>query len=177
MGPKAHPRCAPLSPPWPPPRWDLGAAATPREGTLGGGTAPPLPLFILEVWAAQYTRVPLLLGAALPLSLLVSRSAWRSPAGVPRSSITTMPLCYCWTESSPTSPSPLAGLRRRRRHRAARVLNAEAPLFGAKIGINRDLNRCEYDSFIRVLATLPLSDLQGYVDALSFPSLLDYSID
>ena len=57
------------------------------------------------------------------------------------------------------------------------MLNAEAPLFGAWIGINRDLNRYEYDSFIRVLATLPLSDLQGYVDALSFPSLLDYSID
>ena len=36
--------------PWPPPRWDLGAAATPREGTLGGGAAPPLPLYILEVW-------------------------------------------------------------------------------------------------------------------------------
>ena len=46
----------------------LGAAATPREGTPGGGTAPPLPLYILEVWAAHYTRVPLYLGAALPLS-------------------------------------------------------------------------------------------------------------
>ena len=43
----------PLSPPWPPPRWDLGAATTPREGTLGGGAAPPLPLYILEVWAAH----------------------------------------------------------------------------------------------------------------------------
>ena len=57
------------------------------------------------------------------------------------------------------------------------MLNAEAPFFGAQIGINRDLNRYEYDSIIRVLATLPLSDLQGYVDALSFPLLLDYSID
>ena len=57
------------------------------------------------------------------------------------------------------------------------MLNAEAPLFGAYIRINRDQNRCEYDSFIRVLATLPLSDLQWYVDALPFPSLLDYSID
>ena len=43
--------------------------------------------------------------------------------------------------------------------------------------IFRDLNRREYDSISRVLATLPLSDLQGYVDALPFPSLLDYSID
>ena len=41
----------PPSPPplWPPPRWDMGAAATPREGNLGGGAAPPLPLYILEV--------------------------------------------------------------------------------------------------------------------------------
>ena len=76
MGLKAHLVCAsPLSPSWPPPRWDLGAAATPREGTLGGGAAPPLPLYIVEVWAAQNTRVPLPVGAALPLSLLVSRSA------------------------------------------------------------------------------------------------------
>ena len=79
-------------------------------------------------------------------------------------------------EFFPNFSFPLAGSRRRRPH-AARVLNAEVPLFGAYIGINRDLNRCEYDSFIRVLATLPLSDLLGYVDALSFPSFLDHSID
>ncbi|EMS52503.1 hypothetical protein TRIUR3_07092 [Triticum urartu] len=36
-----------------------------------------------------------------------------------------MPLCCCWMESSSTSPSLLAGSRRGRRHRAARVLNAE----------------------------------------------------
>ena len=50
-----------------------------------------------------------------------------------------------------------------------RVLNVEAPFFGAQIGINRDLNRYEYDSLIRVLATLPHRDLQGYVDANSLP--------
>ena len=49
----------------------------------------------------------------------------------------------------------LAGSRRGRRHRAARVLNAEAPLFGAWIGFCRDLNRYVYDSSNRVLATLP----------------------
>ena len=68
--------------------------------------------------------------------------------------------------------SPLAGPRRRRRPRAVLVLNAEAPLFGAYIGINRDLNRYEYDSFIRVLVTLPHRDIQGYEDALPFLSLL-----
>ena len=50
-------------------------------------------------------------------------------------------------------------------------------MFGASVGIDRDLNRHEYDYLIRVLAMLLLSDLQGYVDALPFPSLLDYSID
>ena len=50
------------------------------------------------------------------------------------------------------------------------MLNAEAPFFGAQIGINRDLNRYEYGSLIRVLAMLPHRDLQGYEDA--FPSLL-----
>ena len=63
----------------------------------------------------------------------------------------------------------LAGSRHGRRHRAARVLNAEAPLFGAKIGFGRDLNRYVYDSSNRILVTLPTRDLQGYEDAL--PSL------
>ena len=94
-----------------------------------GAQPLPFPYIYLRYWGLQNTRDHLPLGAALPLSLLVSRSAWRSPAGVPRSSITTMPLCCCWTESSPTSPSLLAGSRRGRRHRAARVLNAEAPFF------------------------------------------------
>ena len=75
-------------------------------------------------------------------------------------------------ESSPTSPSLLAGSRRGRRHQAARVLNMEVPLFSAKIGIHRDLNRFEYYSFIRVLATLMHRDLQGYEDALPPLSLL-----
>ena len=52
------------------------------------------------------------------------------------------------------------------------MLNAEVPLFGAKIGIDRDLNRYMYDSSNRVLATLPFRDLQGYEDALPSLSLL-----
>ena len=65
--------------------------------------------------------------------------------------------------------SPLDGSRRRRRPRAVRVLNAEAPSVRRLDRIFRDLNRREYDSINRVLVTLPLSDLQGYEDAL--PSL------
>ena len=59
----------PLSPLWPPPRWDLGAAATPREGTLGGGAAPPLPLYILEVLEAPRDTS--------------SSPSWRSPTPLP----------------------------------------------------------------------------------------------
>ena len=128
MGPKAHPRCASPSPPCGRhPRWDLGLPHPLGVGTLGGGAALPLPLYIVEAKGQPNTRFNLPVGAALPLSLLVSRSAWRSPAGVPSSSTTTTPSCCCWMESSPTSPSLLAGSRRGRRHRAARVLNTEVP--------------------------------------------------
>ena len=89
------------------------------------GTAPLslAPLYMWEVGGQPHPSS----GAALPLSqvLLLSRGAWRSPAGLPRSSITTTPLCCCFTESSPTSPSLLARSRHGRRHRAVRVLNAE----------------------------------------------------
>ena len=107
------------------------ALAAASLGETLGRLPFPLPLYIVEVLGLPNTGVSLSQGAALPLSLLVSCSAWRSPAGVPRSSTTTTPSCCCWTESSPTSPSPLAGSRHGRRHRAARVLNVEAPLFGA----------------------------------------------
>src|SRR3954467_10757352 len=45
-------------------------AATPRGENPKGGAAPPLPLYIVEVWAAHTTRVPLLLMAqpCIPLS-------------------------------------------------------------------------------------------------------------
>ena len=128
MGPKAHPRCASPSPPCgrhPDGIWGLPPPLG-REPKVGAQPLP-FPYIYLRYWRLQNTRVPLLLGAALPLSLLVSCGAWRSPAGVPRSSTTTTPLCCCWMESSPTSTSPLAGSRRRRRHRAVRVLNTEVP--------------------------------------------------
>ena len=69
----------------------------------------------------------------------------------------------------------LAGSRCGRRHRAARVLNDEVPWFGTRSESHRDLNCREYDSINRVLAMLPLSDLQRYEDALTPPSLLVYS--
>ena len=54
-------------------------AAAPLGETLGR-LPLPLHLYIVEVLGLQKTRVSLSKGAALPLSLLVSRSAWRSPA-------------------------------------------------------------------------------------------------
>ena len=71
--------------------------------------AQPLPFryIYLRYWGLQDTRDHLPLGAALPLFLLVSRSAWRSPAGVPRSSTTTTPSCCCWTEFSQPLLLPL----------------------------------------------------------------------
>ena len=62
--------------------------------------------------------------------------------------------------------SPLAGSRMRRRPWVVCVLNAEAPSVRHLDQIFRDLNHREYDSINRVLVTLPLSDLQGYEDAL-----------
>src|SRR3990170_7843035 len=104
------------------------AAATPREGTLEGAQPLPLPLYIVEAKGQPNTdEFFSCWHSPTPLSFLLSRGAWRSPAGLPRSSTTTTPSCCCWTESSPTSPSPLAGSRRGRCHRAACVLNAEVP--------------------------------------------------
>ena len=113
-----------------------------RPNGLGGQeTSPSTPIYSGEAHGS-YTRSS---GTALPLFLLLlSHGAWRSPAGLPRSSTTTTPLCCCWTESSPTSPSLLAGSRRGRRHRAVRVLNAEVP--SVRHLIIGDLNHDEYDS-------------------------------
>ena len=114
-----------------------------RPNGLGGQeTSPSTPIYSGEAHGS-YRRSS---GAALPLSqvLLLSRGAWRSPAGLPRSSTTTKPLSCCWMESSSTSPSLLAGSRRGRRHRVVRVLNAEVPC--VRHLIIGDLNHDEYDS-------------------------------
>ena len=107
--------------------------------------------------------------SALPLSqvLLLSRGAWRSPAGLPRSSITTTPLC-CWI--SINLSFPLAGSRRRRRHCTVRVLNAEVP--SVRHSVIGDLDHGEYDSINPVHWNASARDLQGYVDALPSLSLL-----
>ena len=56
-----------------------------------------------------------------------------------------------------------------------RVLNAEVP--SIRRLVIGDLDHDEYDSINPVLLNASTCDLQGYVDALLFPSLLDDSID
>ena len=114
----------------------LGGQVTQRGDPICPGRRPllrldlrgpaPLSLAPIYMWGLGGKPHPSS-GAALLLSqvLLLSRGAWRSPEGLPCSSITTTPLCCCWMESSSTSPSLLAGSRHGRCHRAIRVLNAE----------------------------------------------------
>ena len=111
-----------------------------EDGLLPPSLAAPLPWRRGQGCASPLSPAPIYSGGEgghlhlspwrLPPSRDTSSSpvgAWRSPAGLPRSSITTTPLCCCWMESSSTSPSLLAGSRRGRHHRAVRVLNAEVP--------------------------------------------------
>ena len=130
MGPKAHTPCASLSSPLVAAthRWVWGCRPSSGGHPRGGAPSSPSPIYMRPRGCPKHA-IRSLVGAALHLFFLLSCGAWRSPAGLPRSSITTTPSCCCWMESSPTSPSLLAGSRRGRRHRAARVLNAEAPFF------------------------------------------------
>ena len=100
--------------------------AAPLPWRKGQGCASPLSP--APIYSGGEGGHPYLSPWRLPPSRDTSSSpvgAWRSPAGLPRSSITTTPLCCCWMESSSTSPSLLAGSRRGRHRRAVRVLNAE----------------------------------------------------
>ena len=97
-----------------------------------------------------------------PQHLLLHSSAWRSPAGElqappPRrraaGALPQLLLSPCWIKKEETSPGCTCV------ERGGAVRSALDRIF-------RDLNRREYDSINRVLVTLPLSDLQGYEDAL-----------
>ena len=77
--------------------------------------------------------------------------------------------------SSSTSPFPLLDQEGGDISRPVRVLNAE--VLSVQHLVIGDLDHGEYDSIIPVLLNASARDLQGYVDALIFPSLLDDSID
>ena len=128
----------------------------------GKKPAPSTPIYSGEVHGS-FTLAP---GAALSLPNTSSSSSVVLGEALPENHELHHHHAVVLSEFSLNFSSPLAGSRRRIRPQAVHVLNAEAPLFGAWIGIDRDLNRCVYDSTNRVLITLPLSDLQGYEDAL-----------
>ena len=77
--------------------------------------------------------------------------------------------------SSSTSPSPLLDQEGGDVIRSVRVLNAE--VLSVQHLVIGDLDHDEYDSINPVLLNASARDLQGYVDALLSPSLLDDSID
>ena len=137
-----------------------GGGATPRASFLGGGGAqthlgfplwpPPLP------WHSP----------SLLQHLLLLRSAWRSPAGTLQApppcrraagALTQLLLSPCWIKKEETSPG-------------CQCVERGGAVRSTLDRIFCDLNRREYDSINRVLVTLPLSDIQGYEDALP-PSL------
>ena len=114
----------------------------------------------MEGWEGSRTPSP---GAALhPQHLLLLRSAWRSPVGEPRAPpprrraagvLPQLLLSPCWIKKEDTSPGCTCV------ERGGAVRSALDRIF-------RDLNRREYNSINRILVTLPLSDIQGYEDAL-----------
>ena len=69
----------------------------------------------------------------------------------------------CWIKKEETSSPTI------------RVLNAEVP--SVRRSVISDLDHDKYDSVIHVHWNASARDLQGYVDALPSPSLLDDSID
>ena len=150
-----------LHPPWPPPplRDPISRAGAPPGGLYKGGRREDSRT--LKLW-----RLPLPCYTSSS-----SRSCLAKPCRSPAASTTT-PSC-CWIFINPSFL--LAGSRRGRRHWAARVLNAEVP--SVRHLVIGDLDHDEYDSINPVLLNASARDLQGYVDALPFPSLLDDSID
>ena len=100
--------------------------------------------------------------------LLLLHSAWRSPAGEPQAppprrraagALPQLLLSPCWIKKEETSPG-------------CTCVELGGAVCSVLDRIFRDLNRREYDSLIRVLVTLPLSDLQRYEDAHPLPLLL-----
>ena len=136
-----------------------------RPNGLGGQeTSPSTPIYSGEAHGS-YRRSS---GTALPLFLLLlSHGAWRSPAGLPRSSTTTTLLCCCWMESSSTSPSSLLDQGAGDVSALHVCCTRRCRPFGARV--IGDLDHGEYDSVIHVHWNASARDLQGYVDALPSP--------
>ena len=166
----------------PPPAW-LGGQVSPgfslgRSNLLGrrplGETlgASPSPLALIYsggVGGQPYPspwRLPLPPVTPLPLAELGE--------ALPRSPLFPPPRRRA-AGSPSTSPSPLLDQEGGDVFPTVRVLNAEVP--SVQRSVIGDLDHDEYDSINPVLLNASARDLQGYVDALPFPLLLDNSID
>ena len=92
-----------------------------------------------------------------------SSSAWRSPAGEPRAPLPPR------RRAAGVLPQLLLSpfwIKKEETSRGCTCVERGGAVRSALDRIFRDLNRREYNSINRVLVTLPLSDLQGYEDAL-----------
>ena len=152
MGLKAHlVGASPLSPSWPPPPWEIGSprAAPPGglyKGGQGGGQPHPVSWHLPP---PATPRPPPVVAWRSPPRVLLHPPPHRHAAG----DLPQLLLSPCWIKKEETSPGCTCV------ERGGAVRSALDRIF-------RDLNRREYDSINRVLVTLPLSDLQGYEDAL-----------
>ena len=166
----------------------LGVGGNPKGGAppLLGGQAPSLaaaplgdwisragaPLGTLYIEGGGRAAAPMPLAPPSPLATpLPLAEAWRSPAEIPAASTTT-PSC-CWI--SINLSFPLLDQEGGDVFPTVHVLNAEVP--SVRHLVIGDLDHGEYNSIIAVLLNASARDLQGYVDALPSPSLLDDSID
>ena len=134
------------------------------------GSKGPAPLSLAPIYGGGVGGQPYPLpGAALSSSNSSSSSSVVLSEALPENHELHCHHAVVLLEFSLNFSFPLAGLRRARCPRVVHVLKAEASSVRLLDQIFRDLNRHEYDSINRVLVTLPLSDLQGYEDALSLP--------
>ena len=159
---------------WGRPTW-LGGHSTPlgrrppwRFNLLG----PAPPLGVLYIVGGGRAAAPKPLASPSPSrDTPPSPCAWRSPAKITVASTTRRRAAG----SSSTSPSPLLDQEGGDVFPTVRVLYAE--VLSIRHLVIGDLDHDEYDSINPVLLNASARDLQGYVDELLSPSLLDDSID
>ena len=175
------------APPWAPP--------APRVGNPRGGGAPHL------AWGASHPlgrRPPLEIGsprAGAPQGPYIKRGEGGQPhpkslapsspsatplplvelgEALPRSPLLPPPRRRA-AGSPSTSPSPCWIKKEETSSPTVHVLNTEVP--SVRCSVIGDLDHDECDSINPVLLNASARDLQGYVDALPSPSLLEDSID
>ena len=137
-----------------------------------GETLGHLPVSLAPIYSGAVGGQPHpSLGAALSLlqHLLLLRSAWQSPAGEPRA---PPPPCRRAAKALPQLLLSPCCIKKEETSPGCTCVEHGGAVRSALDRTFCDLNRHEYDSLIRVLVTLPLSNLQRYEDAHPLPLLL-----